>query len=56
MKWAGVILFAYTIVGFFILPIIVRKVAVKQLRGVFDREVEIKKVQSYTLSAASAGC
>src|ERR1044071_5989904 len=40
----GLFLF-YTIVGFFILPPIIRSVAVKQLTKQFDREVSIQKVK-----------
>ncbi len=47
-KWlrraAGLLIF-YTVVGFLILPPIVRSVAVKQLSRQLDREVSIEKIQ-----------
>jgi len=56
-KWlVGLFLF-YTIVGFLILPPIVRSVAVKQLTKQFNREVTIQKVKlnPYTLSVTIRG-
>ena len=59
-KWArwilGLLLF-YTILGFFILPPIIRAVAVKQLSKQLDREVSIAKVKlnPYTLSVTVRG-
>src|SRR5205085_2850811 len=52
----GLFLF-YTIVGFLILPPIIRSVAVKQLAKQFDREVSIQKVKlnPYTLSVTIRG-
>jgi Domain of Unknown Function (DUF748) len=43
--WILSLLLAYTIVGFFILPPIVRAVAVKQLSKQLDREVSIQKIK-----------
>jgi len=60
LKWAkwlvGLFLF-YTIVGFLILPPIVRSIAVKQLTKQFNREVTIQKVKlnPYTLSVTIRG-
>jgi len=43
-RWIFWLLIAYTITGFFILPPIIRSVAVKQLSKQLDREVSIQKV------------
>ncbi len=43
--WIFWLLFAYTIIGFLILPPIIRSVAVKQLSKQLDREVSIQKVK-----------
>ena len=43
--WIFWLLFAYAIIGFFILPPIIRAVAVKQLSKQLDREVSIQKVK-----------
>jgi Domain of Unknown Function (DUF748) len=43
--WVFWLLFAYAIIGFFILPPIIRAVAVKQLSQQLDREVSIRKVK-----------
>ena len=43
--WAFCLLFAYAVIGFFILPPIIRAVAVKQLSKQLDREVSIQKVK-----------
>jgi hypothetical protein len=43
--WIFWLLFAYAITGFFILPPIIRAVAVKQLSQQFDRKVSIQKVK-----------
>ena len=43
--WALGLLLFYTIVGFLILPPIVRSVAVKQLSKQLDREVSIEKIK-----------
>src|SRR5690349_4055708 len=53
---AGAMLF-YTLAGFFILPPIVRAVAIKQLSSALDRQVTIQKVKlnPYTLSATIRG-
>jgi hypothetical protein len=53
---AGLLLF-YTVAGFFILPPIVRRVAVKQLSQQLDREVSIEqvKINPFALSATVRG-
>ncbi len=43
--WIFWLLFAYAVIGFFILPPIIRSVAVKQLSQQLDREVSIRKVK-----------
>jgi hypothetical protein len=43
--WALVLLLAYTVIGFLILPPIIRSVAVKQISKQLDREVSIQKVK-----------
>jgi Domain of Unknown Function (DUF748) len=43
--WMFWLLFTYTIIGFLILPPIIRAVAVKQLSKQLDREVSIQKVK-----------
>ncbi len=43
--WAFWLLFAYGVIGFLILPPIIRAVAVKQLSQQLDREVSIQKVK-----------
>ena len=43
--WIFWLLFAYAIIGFFILPPIIRAVAVKQLSQQLDREVSLQKVK-----------
>ena len=44
-RWIVGLLFLYAILGFFVLPPIIRAVAVKQLSRQLDREVSIKKVK-----------
>ena len=44
-KWIFWLLFAYGVIGFFILPPIIRSVAVKQLSQQLDREVSIRQVK-----------
>ncbi len=44
MVWAVGLLLIYTVIGFLILPPIVRSVAVKQISKLIDREVSIEKV------------
>ena len=44
-RWIFWLLVAYAIIGFFILPPIIRSVAVKQLSKQLDREVSIQKVK-----------
>jgi hypothetical protein len=55
--WSAGLLLFYTLFGFFILPLIVRAVAVKQLSQQLDRPVSIQKVKinPYTLSATIRG-
>ncbi len=43
--WLAVLALAYTLIGFLILPPIIRSVAAKQLTKQLDREVSIKKVK-----------
>ena len=45
VRWIVGLLFLYGILGFFVLPPIIRAVAVKQLSRQLDREVSIKKVK-----------
>ncbi len=56
-KWIFWLLFAYGVIGFFILPPIIRAVAVKQLSQQLDREVSIQKVKlnPFAFSAAIRG-
>jgi hypothetical protein len=42
--WTLAILLGYAVIGFFILPPIIRSVAVKQISKQLDREVSILKV------------
>src|SRR6266542_53966 len=55
--WIPGLVLGYTILGFFILPPIIRAVAVKQLSRQLDREVSIRKVKvnPYVLSATVRG-
>jgi Domain of Unknown Function (DUF748) len=55
--WSLSLLLAYTVVGFLILPPIVRWVAIKQVGRQFDREVSIRKVKlnPFVLSATVDG-
>ena len=55
--WAVTLLVAYTIIGFFILPLIVRSVAIKQIHTQLDREASIRavKINPFTLSASIQG-
>src|SRR5436305_14841627 len=55
--WIPGLVLGYTILGFFILPPIIRAVAVKQLSRQLDREVSIRKVKlnPYALSATVRG-
>jgi hypothetical protein len=55
--WAAGLLLAYTLIGFLILPPIVRRVAVKQLSAQLGREVSIKAVKfnPFVLSATVDG-
>ncbi len=55
--WICGLLLFYTVVGFFILPPIVRRVAVKQISRQLDREVSIEKVKinPFALSATVRG-
>ena len=55
--WAAGLLLAYTIIGFFILPPIIRSVAVKQLSQRLGREVSIQqvKVNPFALSGSIRG-
>jgi hypothetical protein len=55
--WAVSLLLAYTIIGFFILPLIVRSVAIKQIHTQLDREASIRavKINPFTLSASIQG-
>jgi hypothetical protein len=45
VKWAFILFVVYTLVGFFILPPIIRAVAVKVLSEQLDRKVTIQKVK-----------
>jgi hypothetical protein len=45
LRWAFGLLLFYTVVGFFILPPIIRAVAIKKLSAQLDREVSIQKVK-----------
>jgi len=45
IKWALWLLVLYTVIGFLILPPIVRSIAVKQLSKQLDREVTIEKIK-----------
>ena len=55
--WTAAVFVFYTVLGFFLLPPIVRVVAVKQLSKHLDRPVTIQKVRlnPYTLSATIRG-
>jgi Domain of Unknown Function (DUF748) len=55
--WSVALLLGYTIIGFFILPPIIRSVAAKQLTKQLDREVTIQKVKlnPFALSATVDG-
>ena len=45
VKWCVGLFLAYTLLGFLILPPIIRAVAAKQLSKQLDREVSIQKVK-----------
>ena len=55
--WAVGLLLLYTVVGFLILPLIIRSVAVKQISQQLDREVSIQsvKINPFALSCAVDG-
>jgi len=55
--WAVSLVLFYTLFGFFILPLIVKHVAIKQLSQQLDREVTIRSVRMnpYVLSATIRG-
>ena len=55
--WTAAVLLFYTVLGFFLLPPIVRVIAVKQLSKHLDRPVTIQKVRlnPYTFSATIRG-
>jgi hypothetical protein len=55
--WAGALLLTYTLVGFVVLPFIIRRVAVKQLAKELNREVAIESVRlnPYTFSVTTRG-
>src|ERR1039457_6375767 len=55
--WICGLLLFYAVVGFLILPPIVRRVAVKQISQQLDREVSIKKkkINPFALSAPVRG-
>jgi hypothetical protein len=57
LYWALGLLLFYTVTGFFILPPIIRSVAVKQLSQQLDREVSIQQVKlnPFVLSTAIRG-
>ena len=57
VRWAGGLLLAYTLLGFLILPPIIRAVAVKQLSKQLGREVSLEKVKfnPFVLSATVRG-
>src|SRR6516164_3156787 len=56
-RWIGIAVVAYTILGFIILPLIVRAVAVKRLSQELNRPVTIKSVRlnPYAFSCAING-
>src|SRR5678815_813725 len=55
--WAGGAVLFYTVVGFLLLPLIIRAVAVKRLGKELNREVTIKAVRlnPYALSCSIQG-
>lgn len=55
--WAAGLLLFYTVAGFLILPVIVRRVAVKELSQQLDREAAIQsvKINPFALSASVQG-
>lgn len=55
--WTLALLLTYTVVGFLVLPPIVRAIAVKQLHALFDREVSIESVRinPFVLSGSIRG-
>ena len=55
--WAVSLLLAYTLIGFFILPLIVRRVAIKQIHTQLDREASIRavKINPFALSVSVQG-
>ena len=55
--WAFVLLIAYAVIGFLILPPIIRSVAVKQLSSQLGREVSIEqiKINPFALSTTIRG-
>ncbi len=55
--WAAGLLFFYTLIGFVILPVIARSIAVKRLTRELNREVTIRSVRMnpYVLSASIRG-
>jgi hypothetical protein len=57
LLWLGAFILVYAVLGFLVLPPIVRSVAVKQLSGQLDREVSIDRVSinPFTFSAAVHG-
>ena len=57
LQWGAVSLVLYAVIGFFILPLIVRAVAIKQIAAQLDRQVAIHQVRinPFVLSATIRG-
>ena len=56
LRWVVGLLLAYAIVGFLIVPPIIRVVAVKQLRQLLGREVSIEKVRVNPFALSGSIC
>jgi hypothetical protein len=57
LLWTSGLVLAYTLIGFFILPPILRAVIVKRLSGELNRRVTAQRIKlnPYTLSATVRG-
>ncbi|MDB6032134.1 MAG: hypothetical protein JWM16_2472 [Verrucomicrobiales bacterium] len=57
VRWSLALVLVYTVVGFFVLPVIIRYVAVKQLTQLLDRQAQVERVRinPYTFSCSIQG-
>src|SRR5258708_7956657 len=57
LRWAAGALLCYAVIGFLVLPLIAKWVAVRQLRAQLDREVTVQKlrINPFVLSVTIRG-